>query len=121
MGQLELPQRPRAFVVQRSKWLRGLNRDTWLVDDQGRMCCLGFVSAQCGVSPSAMVRVGAPNGLRWAEGKPLLGLLLVDLRCHTELAAEAVRLNDATMDDAEREAQLTALFAAHGYTLRFEP
>lgn len=117
-----MTEHPREFVVQRSKWLRGRERDTFLLDEKGRMCCLGFVSAQCGVPAPAMLRRTTPNGLPEHTGEPLLGLLLKHYTTHTELAAAAVRINDTIgMDDAERESQLSALFVAHGYTLRFEP
>lgn len=117
-----MSEHPREFVVQRSKWLRGRYRDTFLLDEAGRMCCLGFVSAQCGVPAPAMLRRTTPNGLPEHAGEPLLGLLLKHYTAHTELATAAVQINDSIgMNDEERESALCTLFAEHGYALRFEP
>ena len=36
------------FKVIRAKWLRG--SDSELLDENGKMCCLGFVCSQLGIS-----------------------------------------------------------------------
>jgi hypothetical protein len=117
-----MSEHPREFVVQRSKWLRGRKEGAVLLDESGRMCCLGFVSEQCGVPTAALLGTGVPNRLPDTSGRPLLGLLLRYWTKHTSLAVRAVEWNDALgITDTERESQLSALFAQHGYTLRFEP
>lgn len=122
-----MTDRPREFVVRRSKWLRGLSsRETWLLDDAGRMCCLGFVAEQCGVATSALLHVDAPVCVTPSESRKLEPALLKscgdgDSR-HTALTCDAIGINDdPSLSDPRREAKLAALFAKHGYRLRFEP
>lgn len=119
-----MSERPNEFVVQRSKWLRGDVTKAVLLDSHGRMCCLGFVSAQCGVPAQALGKATLPSDLEASDATLVEGLLVEDLGrvTDTALADGAVGLNDADdITDAERETRLTALFAEHGYTLRFEP
>jgi len=119
----------REFVVQRSKWLRGGKPHTFLLDGNGHMCCLGFVAAQCGVADNALRGVGAPRDIEVEDVyRQLQGVLIRQLATRvtdwtdSALADEAMTINDdSALTDAEREAQLTALFADHGYALRFEP
>jgi hypothetical protein len=120
-----MTEHPREFVVQRSKWLRGLPLNGTLLNANGGRCCLGFVASQCGVSDEALLNHTVPYALPREARSALAGLLLVDVkdrRKHTKLTMAAVVLNDScSFTDDEREAQLSDLFAAHGYTLRFEP
>jgi 3-methyladenine DNA glycosylase Mpg len=123
-------ERPTEFVVQRSKWLRGTRgRDTYLFDDHGARCCLGFVASQCGVADSVLLNVAPPRDIKPFEVlQQLDGLLTRPAREYVRdwtdsaLADDAMRINDdADITDAERETSLSFLFAEHGYALRFEP
>lgn len=37
------------LVIQRTKWLRG-EHESFLLRDDGKMCCLGFLGMKCGLS-----------------------------------------------------------------------
>jgi hypothetical protein len=129
-----MSERPTEFVVQRSKWLRGKEDGTVLLDQHGCMCCLGFVAKQCGVTDYNLLDSGLPSSMGLSEGdedaQRIGGVLLTPQRYSSspgswrdaDLVEVAVEINDSTtLTDDEREARLTALFAKHGYTLRFEP
>lgn len=118
-----MSEHPREFVVQRSKWLRGDPMNSALLDEDGCRCCLGFVSSQCGVPDRHMLERATPSVILHST-EPVVGVLVqaTARRKHTELARHAIPLNDSAMlTDDEREAKLAALFAEHGYALRFEP
>lgn len=117
------------FVVSRGKWLRGDPVVSRLRDGRGQMCCLGFCAVQLGTSHDALLDVGEPCDLD-PEGSALDHLdgvlLVVDddgvSRFNSALADRAIDINDANdIDDVQREALLTELFAKHGYTLEFVP
>lgn len=48
------------FTVYRDKWARG-NGAGSLLDDQGKMCCLGFLGRQCGIEKEDIKHVGMPS------------------------------------------------------------
>lgn len=114
-----MTERPKKFVVQRSKWLRGTVVKSVLLDAEGRMCCLGFVSAQCGVPDEDLIEVSQPCFTICQAH--LVGLLVTPDGSHTDLAQYAMMLNDGRMRNDVREAQLSALFAEHGYEMEFVP
>jgi hypothetical protein len=117
--------RPTKFTVDRSKWLRGCAGQSMLLDREGNMCCLGFVSAQCGVPADALINNPAPWHLLQRghddAADPIRGILLLeDVGIETDLANAAMNINDCYYDaDAEREPALARLFANHGYELEF--
>ena len=62
------------FTIIREMWLRGDDGDqTFLLDDMGRRCCLGFYLQACGltdeelqdVAVPAEVKPGLPEEARW--------------------------------------------------------
>jgi hypothetical protein len=129
-------ERPTEFVVQRSKWLRGgESAYSCLLTTAGHRCCLGFVASQCGVPDGALLKRSTPSVIDCRPGHVLttrISPLLLSLREDQEdgheylvdspLSEAAIAINDdGSITEAEREAQLTALFAEHGYALRFEP
>lgn len=129
-----MSERPTEFVVQRSKWLRGNGEGSVLLDRHGCMCCLGFVANQCGMAADVLLDNATPACLRWdddADMERIAGILAEctgvgaygdDIWADSQLAVVAITLNDdAAISEAERETQLSALFAKHGYALRFEP
>lgn len=118
------------FVVRREKWMRGLNKyDTRLLDDDGKMCCLGFVCVQCGMAPETIHDLGTPEDVAsydCGSPEPVTGVLgfYDDERgrwCDNALTRDAISINDdGDIDDAERERRLSELFAKHGYEMVFE-
>jgi hypothetical protein len=117
--------RPTKFTVDRAKWLRG--GGGVLLDNKGCMCCLGFVSEQCGVPRDALMLHATP--CRTSAKFDLQGFL-TELRerswadepfwGNTRLAGDAMEVNDnENLTDSERERELVAIFGGHGYELEF--
>jgi hypothetical protein len=122
------------FVVSRAKWLRGDPDASKMLDHFGASCCLGHVCEQLGVPRRDLYCYGFPSEL--ARGwHALTSGFLTERRerfeedgCQqtdyvdSDLASQAIEINDnSEIDDAQREAELSALFALHGYTLEFTP
>lgn len=115
----------RKFTVRRETWLRGVDPrydlNICLLRKDGRQCCLGFVAEQRGVPREHLLDVLEPEDL---PGHALIEGLLVSGDCdgsrNSALSSNAMVINDDhTIDDAERERLLTALFAEHGCALEF--
>jgi len=51
----------KAFTIQRSRWLRGGKRTTYLYDQDGQMCCLGFYGVACGIKTEDLQDLGVPS------------------------------------------------------------
>jgi len=117
-----MSERPTEFVVQRSKWLRGRDQHAFLLNGNGYMCCLGFVALQSGLAEHDIAGRLLPSELGHDVAQLVVNLLVDTWSEDTDLSIDASAINDDdAIDDAEREAQLTVLFAEHGFALRFEP
>jgi hypothetical protein len=125
------------FIIDRSKWRcgghgkhqRGVGL-TELLSPEGYMCCLGQVCEQLGASPSHLRKQSAPQRLfRMLSADPREASEIEKLFvCRSEdghiiattLSQLAMSINDnGGLTDAEREAQLTKLFADHGHAIEF--
>lgn len=120
------------FAVQRHKWRCGGDGPsahgfgtTYLLNDEGYRCCLGFVAQQCGHTDSQIRRLGEP-----CEDRELSEVLVTEVydqsnECtkvvNSALADKAVSINDEKeLSRDERESRLIALFSYHGHELVFE-
>lgn len=116
------------FTVDRSKWARGDNGpaggSSYLLDEYGKMCCLGFCMRQLGEPEQAIFLKPMPADL----SKQISGF--VDLRIDHDDAPpffynwwwvkEAAEINDNPfISDLEREVKLAELFAQNGHELEF--
>lgn len=105
-------KRIKSLVISRKKWLRGTGVGR-LLDAQGKMCCLGFACLAAGVPKTYIQESGMPSDV--AGNIPLLSRHRRD----SALSRSAAPINDDTLlNDAEREAQLTKLFAQKRYGVR---
>lgn len=43
------------LVIDRSKWVRGPNGHSCLLNDDGKMCCLGFLALADGMLPEEIL------------------------------------------------------------------
>jgi hypothetical protein len=62
----------KVLTIVRSKWRRGGNNNTHLgvtrlLNDRGRMCCLGFDAIACGLSPAIIKGLGEPCEIGQAD------------------------------------------------------
>ena len=118
-----------SFTVYRDEWLRGTGNGE-LLSLEGRRCCLGFYGQSLGVSDEAMRgyadpcdSAGVSEQVRalWPDWSYRRSYLRDGTK---EVCVQIVDANDRCValpwTDAEREEQLTELFAMEGVTVRFE-
>ncbi len=53
---------PKTVTIKRSKWLRGTGEGC-LLDDKGKMCCLGFLAREAGFSSDEILNKQQPQEL----------------------------------------------------------
>lgn len=123
------------FIIDRSKWrsgmlgdnAKGIGEETLLLNDKGGMCCLGFVSEQCGVPRKLLF--GAPEPRALVEEEDVVDLENVllyfdddlDIWQNTVLTNRAMVINDDEFTTSqEKEKQLITLFKENGHTIKFE-
>jgi hypothetical protein len=112
-----------SFVVERSKWLRGSPPGV-LMDDDEKMCCLGFYAKACGFKDEDIRNVPAPYSLVYQDKYEWKTKLLVSDpisgRGSSEFCKDAINTNDVEgLSDSERESDLTDTFNKIGITLTF--
>lgn len=114
------------LVIQRSMWgcrTHPAHPTSYLVRDDGKMCCLGFLGRACGVNMQR--RQPMPVYIQnewpgWTRRELLYGTLGPGERAYAELGKAAAINDDPDIAMAEKETLLIALFATVGITLRFE-
>lgn len=134
---MDLKTKP-SFVIDRTKWLRGDPHSYLLRFSDKKMCCLGQICTQLGISNRAIIRAQTPGDIRSKQARKLLmGFLLEGSPSNefiTHLANQAMQINDriyiekidqnspdyrCLYKDEDREAELIKLFAKEGYELTF--
>ncbi len=111
------------LVIDRSKWMRGaLVNETCLLDEDGKMCCLGFYALACGAGKDEIRNVFEPDGLAFhvpgltERGEGEAGILR-----NTAFTRSAVPINDTrSMGEDQREEALIDLFKENDVSLSFE-
>jgi hypothetical protein len=82
------------------------------------MCCLGFVTIQCGVPKRLALGRNAPQAVvrQYHDRIPML----VRNEVGTTLTHRAMAINDSRrLTDRQRERSLTELFAEYGHEIEF--
>jgi hypothetical protein len=123
------------FTIDRKTWLRGEGEDdsALLREYDNKMCCLGGIARQCGIT--GIVGELSPAGVeedQWdkfpeplrplkkphtLKGVPLANKTYND---NSDLATDMMKVNDDEgISDEEREAKLKELCAPHGIELEF--
>lgn len=109
------------LVIKRSEWGQGALRRL----DNGKMCCLGFLSKACGVPDSELFEHGCILAYPRYEWIDKYGLNAWAARLPwalppSTLAGLAAEINDSDVYTiAEKEEKLTKLFAENGIALTF--
>ncbi len=118
------------FTIYRKSWRRGGNSvamvgdveqhgDTSLLNAHNMFCCLGMCSIELGVRPSDIFEEDEP-GLIDEALIPKKTILWNKEGVNSALSKIAIEINDdPTLQEKEREARLTKLFASRGHTLSF--
>lgn len=111
------------LVIDRSKWKRGspCSQDTYLLDEDGKMCCLGFYALACGADKESIRNKSEPDGLDFE----IPGLSFDDEEtgniCNTDFTQSAIPINDTqAMGEGQRESALIVLFKTDDVNLSFE-
>jgi hypothetical protein len=109
------------FVIDRAKWRHAGNPHkgkNHLLNEQGYMCCLGFVELQLGLDTTDILNADMPadTGCENILTRHGTGCLL-----NNYFASKAMWINDMhSIDSPERERALTELFKKHGHEIVFE-
>lgn len=127
-------------IIDRSKWRCGGGGgsrhgagETKLLNDEGFMCCLGFVSQALGAGTADLLGEAEPGeAVKSAASSGQRQRLLATLSAgtcdlvneaggNTDLTIEAITINDDTqIGDAEREARLRQEFVRQGHDIEFQ-
>jgi hypothetical protein len=121
----------KVLTIERSKGRRGgvdsaeqLERlgETYLLNDKGLMCCLGFDALACGFTTTQIMNQPNPASLcetyreSAPEGYEKMRLSDDVMRWHTEVVSEAIRANDAYgTPDSVREQEVRAALLKLGW------
>lgn len=117
------------YVIDRSKWRCGGKTnddhgDTCLLNDQGRMCCLGQVLKQDGVADGLLLHRGMPAnafGLKAKQEHWTLADTQDGAHKNARIAEVMAETNDRPkISQTERERELKKLAEQVGHTLVFK-
>jgi len=116
-----------SFVIDRETWDRGGLRQTALLTDDNKRCCLGFYGEACGLSDSMQLNTADPGELDEASKKTLKDaggewLFMQDEYCHRQSKAtnDLIFENDNSVAKEEaREQNIARIFADNGVTVTF--
>jgi hypothetical protein len=122
-------------TIDRSKWRTGVfsefasgRGDTYLLNSEGFMCCLGFCSLAVGVPESEILNQPTPQSLCSRKEKIIRGLdpFVCPLRddfqytfCGTELSIDAMKINDSDLSREVKEKRLLELFKDSEFDIEF--
>lgn len=117
------------IIIDRSKWRTGSyekNRTggkgpTRLLNGDGAMCCLGFLSNQLGVPKESLLDVSTPSGINKPHIEKISVLLLTSNQNSNSIFTNtAMKINDNYETTPEhKEIEVTKLFKEHGFEVEF--
>lgn len=114
------------YIIDKSKWVCGDNSekmgDTAMLNDKGRMCCLGQMCKQAGVSKKSLKFNSSPDEIdhkkvpKWMLTKDSVGL-----KQDSELSQILITVNDDySISQKKREREITKLLKEAGHTVEFK-
>lgn len=117
------------LTIKRSKWLtpdvqrkgESFLRKSFLLNQDGRMCCLGFAVKKLGATRKKMLFISYPFSiLPNKTGQFVKQNKMNRVGDNSELSRKATSINDSTIiSNKVREKKLTRLFKSHGIVLTF--
>lgn len=109
------------FTIIEEKWARGgINGRSALLNDQGSMCCLGFLCESEGVSKSRLMNVALPSAIsNLPETLSRLTAWAGKVGQRRPQDRIATINDDRTLQDGERKGKLARLFAELGYEIQY--
>lgn len=104
------------LVIRRKKWVRGFYPGgTYLRNEDGTKCCLGFFANALGIKSDRITRVGEPievSSSLWP--KWLVPHTSIALHADSECAVLIGLNDDGNISEKEREKKIAAIFKKHG-------
>ena len=108
--------------IIRSRWARGgINGSSMMRNNDGNMCCLGFLAMRCGYEASDLEGRPSPSSVIGESGRGNMFPEWITLG-YISTSAVGLRLmqiNDRWADDASREDEITRIMGEHGVTVTF--
>ncbi len=122
----------RTLIIRGSEWLRKNKRnfDGWngrrytaaLKNDEGKMCCLGIMGRECGVSGNSLLNRASPESLAIAGLANACVLEWVKTgKENNKNACDAMKINDILIKDDEKIKRLRPIFKAQGWEIDWRP
>lgn len=113
----------KTFTVKRSEWLRGFNINSCLLNEDGKMCCLGFYARACGLRKQDILDMSDPEQCTSVKNKKWNTFLIDDddgSDDNSQYCWELMEANDdKNLSDKKREKKLTSTFKKAGVKVEF--
>jgi hypothetical protein len=111
----------KTITIKRSKWARGgMNGDSFLLNEAGNMCCLGFAANQMNRIARCELFEGATPEDVYTKASPFTNVDEDGFVKDNVLSETAIMINDnARISDKVRERRLTTLFKKFGIKIKF--
>lgn len=114
------------FVIDTKKWRTGSNGpnktgegDTFLLNKEGFMCCLGMCLEQIGFDHHVLLDVANPANVK--SGLDAMKIFRTNVpNMNTDLSVAAMNFNDSPLTTIdEKKEKLIKLFANNGHEIEF--
>jgi|ERR1044072_2212079 hypothetical protein len=118
-------------IVDRNKWrtgeigenATGKGENTYLLNSDGSMCCLGFACIQTGIPRNKVLEISSPEDVFEKSESiiiPKFSRVVSTNFRDTKLSKDAIRINDDNKSTPEqKERKLRKLFGKYGIDLEF--
>jgi len=114
-----MARKVKEFTVDRATWLRGEGsaQSSLLREQDGKMCCLGFLCLAQGVQRRCLLNLPVPDMLSAASQKHLPAFLV---KPKDATMGDIMPTNDnRSQTDKKRERHLKRLFKRQGVAIKF--
>jgi hypothetical protein len=111
------------LTIDRKKWLRGTNKTSYsyeplLLNNNDKMCCLGFYARACGLKKKDILDVTEPCDVD--QGKEKLSLLLNRRENNNQVCNQLIHINDnLKTSDTIKEKAIKNNFSKIGVKVKF--
>lgn len=112
----------KTFIIERSKWLRGVGPNSTLLNEDGDMCCLGQILKQCGIPDEQLESGSVPGDIELPDEVESIATRSDPSYnpSDTEHSFNMMGVNDDIgLSDSLREERLHELAEKAGFSLQF--
>lgn len=111
------------FTIDRATWLRG-QKNSVLLNGEGKRCCLGFFAQACGYSDKQMRGMATPYGVQRYYRTENVDWQTMLNKEQGDSSVEAYKLmsinDDLSSTDEEKEKCITQIFSQLGIEVEFK-